>query len=199
MDQMTSTILMLVVMFALMYFLMIRPENKRKKQAEEMRNSLKKGDTITSIGGIVGKIVTVKENTIIIEKIAFFRVLSHLGIFSLSNGVLFHFHIIHIFLRIPSALIPASMQKKRPTEIPKDISFIYCFPQSSWYTTLNIIPQIPLSVFPYMLNLRLFISILQKERACERCISNHGHFETPEYILSPKEELLSSSANIEKT
>jgi len=67
MDQMTSTILMLVVMFALMYFLMIRPENKRKKQAEEMRNSLKKGDTITTIGGIVGKIVRVTDETIVIE------------------------------------------------------------------------------------------------------------------------------------
>ena len=67
MDQMSSTILMLVVMFALMYFLMIRPENKRKKQAEEMRNSLKKGDTITTIGGIVGKIVRVTDETIVIE------------------------------------------------------------------------------------------------------------------------------------
>jgi len=54
-------------MFALIYFLMIRPEKKRKQKAEEMRNSLKKGDIITTIGGIVGKIVTVKENTIIIE------------------------------------------------------------------------------------------------------------------------------------
>ena len=67
MDQMTSTVLMLVVMFALMYFLMIRPENKRKKQAEEMRNSLKKGDVITTIGGIVGKIVRVADETIVIE------------------------------------------------------------------------------------------------------------------------------------
>ena len=67
MDQMTSTVLMLVVMFALMYFLMIRPENKRKKQAEEMRNSLKKGDTITTIGGIVGKIVRIGDDTIVFE------------------------------------------------------------------------------------------------------------------------------------
>ena len=53
--NMTSTIIMIVVMIAIFYFLLIRPENKRKKQAEEMRNSLKKGDTITTIGGIVGK------------------------------------------------------------------------------------------------------------------------------------------------
>ena len=64
---MDYTIIMLVVMIAIMYFLMIRPENKRKKQAEEMRNSLKKGDQITTIGGIVGKIVHVAEETIVIE------------------------------------------------------------------------------------------------------------------------------------
>ncbi|WP_295582077.1 preprotein translocase subunit YajC [uncultured Oscillibacter sp.] len=67
MDQGTSTILMLVVLFALMYFMMIRPENKRKKKAQEMRESLKKGDVITTIGGIVGKIVAVKGDTIIVE------------------------------------------------------------------------------------------------------------------------------------
>lgn len=67
MDQTTSTILMLVVLFALMYFLMIRPENKRKKKAQEMRDSLKKGDVITTIGGIVGKIVQVNNETIVIE------------------------------------------------------------------------------------------------------------------------------------
>ena len=59
--------IMIIAMFALMYFLMIRPENKRKKQAQEMRNSLKKGDMITSIGGIIGRIVMVTDNTIIIE------------------------------------------------------------------------------------------------------------------------------------
>lgn len=67
MDQGMSTIIMLVVLFAIMYFLMIRPENKRKKKAQEMRDSLKKGDVITTIGGIVGKIVSVTKDTIIIE------------------------------------------------------------------------------------------------------------------------------------
>lgn len=62
-----ETIIMLVLMFAVMYFLMIRPEKKRKQKAEEMRNSLKKGDVITSIGGIVGKVVSVNESTLIIE------------------------------------------------------------------------------------------------------------------------------------
>ena len=49
---MGSTILMIVLMIAIFYFLMIRPENKRKKQAEEMRSSLKKGDWLTTIGGV---------------------------------------------------------------------------------------------------------------------------------------------------
>ncbi len=65
--SMMSLLIPLVLMIALMYFLMIRPENKRKKQAEEMRNSLKKGDQITTIGGIVGKIVQVTDENIIIE------------------------------------------------------------------------------------------------------------------------------------
>ena len=62
-----SSIIMILLMVAIVYFLMIRPEQKRKKQAQELRNSLKKCDMITSIGGIVGKIVMVNENTIIIE------------------------------------------------------------------------------------------------------------------------------------
>lgn len=65
--SMMSLLIPLVLMIALMYFLMIRPENKRKKQAEEMRNSLKKGDQITTIGGIVGTICAVKEKTIVME------------------------------------------------------------------------------------------------------------------------------------
>ena len=63
----SSMIIMIVLMFAIMYFLMIRPENKRKKKAQEMRDGLKKGDTVTTIGGIVGKIVHVNKDTIVIE------------------------------------------------------------------------------------------------------------------------------------
>ena len=48
-------IIMMVAMLAIFYFILIRPENKRKKQAQEMRDSLKKGDVVTSIGGIVGQ------------------------------------------------------------------------------------------------------------------------------------------------
>ncbi len=60
-------IIMLVAMIAIFYFLMIRPENKRKKEAEQMRDSLKEGDRITTIGGIVGTIVSIKEDKFVIE------------------------------------------------------------------------------------------------------------------------------------
>lgn len=62
-----STVIMLVAMFAVMYFMLIRPENKRKKDAEEMRAAVKTGDKITTIGGIVGTVVNVKEDKIVIE------------------------------------------------------------------------------------------------------------------------------------
>lgn len=62
-----SMIIMIVIMIAIFYFFMIRPENKKKKQAEEMRNSLAVGDLVTTIGGIVGRIVAVKSETIVFE------------------------------------------------------------------------------------------------------------------------------------
>ena len=64
---MGSTVIMLLLMLAVFYFMLIRPENKRKKEAEQMRSSVKKGDKITTIGGIVGTVVDVKENNIVIE------------------------------------------------------------------------------------------------------------------------------------
>lgn len=67
MDSGMYSIVLLVLMFALLYFFMIRPENKRKKQAQAMRDSLTVGDEITTIGGIIGTICAVKENTIVIE------------------------------------------------------------------------------------------------------------------------------------
>ena len=59
-----DSIILLVAMIAVFYFLIIRPENKRKKQAENMRNSLKKGERITTIGGLVGRIVQVNDATV---------------------------------------------------------------------------------------------------------------------------------------
>lgn len=62
-----SMIIMLVVMLGVFYFFMIRPENKRKKEAEQMRSSVKNGDKITTIGGIVGTVVDVKEDRFVVE------------------------------------------------------------------------------------------------------------------------------------
>ena len=62
-----SSILMLAIMFAIFYFMLIRPENKRKKEAEEMRASVKTGDKIVTIGGITGTVVNVKDSRIVIE------------------------------------------------------------------------------------------------------------------------------------
>ena len=59
--------IMLVAMLAIFYFMLIRPENKRKKEAEQMRSSLKEGDQITTIGGIVGTVVNIKEDRFVIE------------------------------------------------------------------------------------------------------------------------------------
>ena len=64
---MGSTIMMIVLMIAIFYFLMIRPENKRKKQAEEMRTSLTKGDWLTTIGGVYGRVVGITDRTVVIE------------------------------------------------------------------------------------------------------------------------------------
>ena len=58
---------MVVIMFVAMYFLTIRPQKKAEKEANEMRNNLEIGDEITTIGGIVGKIVSIKEDTCVIE------------------------------------------------------------------------------------------------------------------------------------
>jgi len=62
-----DSIILLVAMIAVFYFLIIRPENKRKKQAENMRNSLKKGERITTIGGMVGKVVHVTSDKLTFE------------------------------------------------------------------------------------------------------------------------------------
>lgn len=62
-----SSIIMLVVLIAVFYFFMIRPENKRKKKLEQMRSGLGVGDKITTIGGMVGKIVDISGDLITFE------------------------------------------------------------------------------------------------------------------------------------
>ena len=62
-----SSIIMIVILIAVFYFFMIRPENKKKKKLEEMRNSLEVGDKITTIGGLVGKVVHIGGDLITFE------------------------------------------------------------------------------------------------------------------------------------
>ncbi len=61
------TIIMLVVLFAFLYFFMIRPQKKQQKQDNEMRNALQVGDEVTTIGGIIGKVISIKGETFVLE------------------------------------------------------------------------------------------------------------------------------------
>ena len=67
MNENGSMIIMMVVLNAVFYFFMIRPENKKKKEMNQMRDSLKVGDNITTIGGVIGDVVNVKDDTLVIE------------------------------------------------------------------------------------------------------------------------------------
>ncbi len=62
-----SMIIMLGAVFVAMYFFMIRPQKKQEKEQNDMRNNLAVGDEITTIGGIIGRIVSIKEETCVIE------------------------------------------------------------------------------------------------------------------------------------
>jgi len=57
----------IIVMFVALYFFMIRPQKKQEKQIKDMRDSLQVGDEITTIGGIIGKIVSIKDETLVLE------------------------------------------------------------------------------------------------------------------------------------
>ena len=59
--------LIMILLFVGMYFLVIRPQKKQEREINDMRNNLKVGDEITTIGGIIGKIVSIKEETVMIE------------------------------------------------------------------------------------------------------------------------------------
>lgn len=61
------SLLIIVGLFVLLYFLMIRPEKKRERAAQEMRAALQVGDEVTTIGGIIGKVVSIKEETFVLE------------------------------------------------------------------------------------------------------------------------------------
>ena len=62
-----STILMYVAILGVFYLLLIRPQRKKDKQIQEMRSNIKEGDEILTIGGIYGKVLNIKDDTITIE------------------------------------------------------------------------------------------------------------------------------------
>ena len=62
-----GSLIIIAVMFVALYFFMIRPQKKQEKQVSDMRNSLQVGDEITTIGGLIGKIVSIKDETLVME------------------------------------------------------------------------------------------------------------------------------------
>lgn len=62
-----TMIIMMVVMLVLMYFIMIRPQKKKQQEEQKLRDSVQIGDEVTTIGGINGRVVTVKEDSIVLE------------------------------------------------------------------------------------------------------------------------------------
>ena len=62
-----ANLLPIVLMVAIFYFLLIRPQRKRDKEEREMRNSIQIGDEISTIGGFIGKVVSMKDETLVIE------------------------------------------------------------------------------------------------------------------------------------
>ncbi|MBQ2118611.1 MAG: preprotein translocase subunit YajC [Clostridia bacterium] len=65
--QLVSTLLMLGLILVVFYFFVIRPQKKQEKEAQDMRNSLQIGDEVTTIGGIIGKIISIKDETFMLE------------------------------------------------------------------------------------------------------------------------------------
>lgn len=57
----------MILIIVLLYFMMIRPQRKKEKELKNQINSMKNGDKVVTIGGIVGKVYRIKDNTVIIE------------------------------------------------------------------------------------------------------------------------------------
>ena len=62
-----SMLLPMIILLVMMYFVLYRPQKKQQKTDTEMRNSIEIGDEVTTIGGIVGRVVAIKEDTIVLE------------------------------------------------------------------------------------------------------------------------------------
>ena len=67
MAVMLIQLLLLVLIFVVFYFLLIRPQKKRDKEIQKMRSALEVGDEITTAGGIIGRVVSLKDDTLVIE------------------------------------------------------------------------------------------------------------------------------------
>ncbi len=61
------TIILMVLMLVMLYFVIIRPQKKQEKEIQQMLNNLAVGDMITTIGGIIGEVVSIKDDTVLIE------------------------------------------------------------------------------------------------------------------------------------
>lgn len=57
----------LLLIIVAMYFILIRPQRKREKESQKMRNNLQVGDEVTTSGGIVGRVVSLREDTVVVE------------------------------------------------------------------------------------------------------------------------------------
>lgn len=62
-----TSVLPFVLVIVVMYFMLIRPQKKKDKQLQDMRSNIEIGDTVVTIGGIVGLVVSIKEDTVVIE------------------------------------------------------------------------------------------------------------------------------------
>lgn len=60
-------LLPMIILFVIMYFMMIRPQRKREKEIEEMRSKLEVGDEVITSGGVIGRVVSIQEDSIVIE------------------------------------------------------------------------------------------------------------------------------------
>lgn len=68
-QSMWPTLIMLVLMFGVLYFFMIRPQKKKQKEEDKMRNSIQPGDEIMTIGGFYGRVISVKDDSLVIESV----------------------------------------------------------------------------------------------------------------------------------
>ncbi|MBO5930261.1 MAG: preprotein translocase subunit YajC [Clostridia bacterium] len=65
--NMLGTVVWLVVMIALFYFMLIRPQKKRERETKAMLDALKVGDSVTTVGGIIGTVLRIKDDKVCIE------------------------------------------------------------------------------------------------------------------------------------